>query len=1206
MSIKRTSYLVTRLKLQSLHEAAVSGDLLVEGYALKRLLFEEFTGDEEKELMASLKNVDDVLAKLGQQSKSKEFVKLVIDPILKADAKIPRDASDQKAVADFSRAVQDIGEEAAKVVAALEALQTDIKDVVEKKVPDADPKQTLGEILSANDLQVGDGLEKVYQTPEWFTKAWGAGAKEAEKEAEGFFGKVKGFFKSLFGKGSKSTVKVKIGNVKKGLLSIPLEALKAINVDAAKKQLVSTTKELSGGATDITGTAMAGGDEKGKEGEGEGASEAEVKEVEKASMGFKELIAALSAYDPEGAQEKIETAADEAGIEPEQLKKIVKEPEAVDDMAEEDEDVDPEAIEQAMADAAEEMEEEGVGEEELDDAAAEELDPADEIEAAEDEATPAGALGSMYDDWTGGLSKSSKGALDAKKRGEDLKSGMMAAVDSVEGDLTGAIKQAIAGWRSESEESLVATGQFAPENLDALEDLVPDLAASILKKDNESRFVMTTSYVNRFVHRVLDKMTGNWKLDSSLRRLNELAGIKSSRILFEKTFDDEAKEKIDPVIDAAAEEVAAEFEADAEQAEADLEEPAKQMGGKVDGADLALGLKMADEGDSEDLYTALEDGDADPDKVADVLKSLPKDLKEDDPEDDPGEVESIADKAIAAAEDPEENEEAVKDALITSIEDWEDSLTDRQKKRVNAKGRLGDLKKGVEDVTPPAVDPPVDPQDVAKVGDDWAKQNKIDDPKSPLGNPKNFSPKEMQKLIDLFPEIVDEVQGEEGEGEEGAEELTDAAKELLDKYEEFEEENPEAAEEALEEPAKELGVEPSKLVDLLGDPEELEAAAEEEKIEPDELAGALETATEEVAEAGDEDGAAPSEEEMEEVEGAAEELSTAFEEASEEDEEGALEALEEPAEVAGIDPEKLAAALDDPDELERMLEDGEIDVDEFLAALEAAEGEVTELEGGVSEEDAEEIESAAGELAAAFEEASEEDEEGAIEALEEPAKELGLSPEEFSEIIDDPDGIQDAIKDEEDIDIDAFLARLEDAQDEVSELEGGEGEADPEAAKAADPSDEIEAAEGSDAPVKGAIETALDNWKDSLQDEAEEAIDKDDAYGSLKDAIFGAIDDSGSDLEQAVRDEIASWRSEHEETLVKGKKFAKKNFQSLEDLAPGMASAILKKSNEAFGVMTQGTVRKAVHGYLNKKFYGPHDLLQEHFVRRMNKLAGLL
>ena len=1186
MSIERTSYLLTRLKLQSLHEAAIKGDLLIEGYSLKRLLFEEFSGDEEKELMASLKQVDTILQKLGQQSKSKEFQKLVIQPILKADAKIPRDASDQKAVADFSRAVQDIAEEAAKVISVLGAMKEDITKLIEKEAPDADPKKTIGEILEENDLDAAKGLEAAYQTPDWFTKAWGAGAKSAEKEAEGMFGKIKGFFKSLF-KG-KSTVKIKPSNIQKGLMSITIEALEGLNIDAAQKQLIGATKEASAGTTDITGTAMAGG---GEGGEGGGATEEEVKEVEKASMGFKELIAALAEYDPEAAQKKIKTAADSAGVKPDDLKKIVQEPEAVDDMAEENEDLDPEAIEQAMADAAEEMEEEGVGEE-VDE---EESDPSDEIEAAADGASPAAALGTMYDDWTGSLSKSSMGALDAKNRGADLKSGMVGAVGTIEGDLESAIQQAVADWRSENEEKLVDSGKFAADNFEALEDLVPDLAVALLKRGDESRFVLTVPYVNRFVHRSLDKIAGEWNLNSSLSRLNELAGFAPTSLL-EQSFDDEAKEKIEPVLDAAAAEVAAEFEADAEQAEADLEEPAKQMGGKVDGADLALGLKMADEGDSEDLYTALEDGEADPDKVVDVLKDLPKDLKEDDPEDNPGDVESIVDKAVSGAEDPEENEEAVKDALVTAIEDWEDSLTDRQKKRVNAKGRLGDLKQGVEDATPPAVEDPVDPQDVAKVGDDWAKKNKIDDPKSPLGNPKNFSPKEMQKLIDLFPEIVDEVQGEEGEEGEGAEELADAAKELLDKYEEFEEENPEAAEEALAEPAEELGVDAAKLVDLLDNPEDLEAAAEEEEVKPEDLAAALETATDEVAEGGDEEGG------DEEISDAAQALLDQYEELAADDPEKAFDALEGASEELDIDPPKLADLLDDPEGLADAAKEAGADTDEVVAAFETAEEEVAEAQEE-GDEGSEELESALADLKAAYDELAAEDEELAQEFLEEIADELGVSPEEMAEMLSDPEAVQDEIEEDE-IDVDAFIDSLGAAEEEISEAEPGEGgdeEADPEAA---DPSDEIEAEMQSDAPVKGAIATALDNWIDSLEDEAKEEIDP--VFPSLRDAVFGAIDKSGDGLQQAVKDEIAAWRGEHEETLVKGKKFAKKNFQSLEDLAPEMAAAILKKSDEAVGVMTRSTVRKAVHGYLDRKFFGQHDLLNERFVRRMNKLAGLL
>ena len=1192
MSIERTSYLLKRLQLQAMHEAAIRGDLLIEGYDLKRLLFEEFSDKESAELSKTLANIDKIITNIGQQTKSKDFVKNVIQPILKVPAKVPKDASDQKAVSAFTRQVQDIAEETAKVLRVLGALQETFKDTEMD-----DPKATLRDAAKKalgeeDDKKVSQEFQKVvdaeYQTPEWFTKAWGAGARQAEDEAEGMFGKIKGFFKSLF-KG-KSSVKLKPNQVMNGLEGLTLTGLKAVKVDALQKQLIGLTKEASAGATDVTGSSMAGA-EGGKEGEGEGASEKEVEAVEKVSVDFKDLIAMLAKQDADAAQEKIAAAADDAGIEPDQLKKIVQEPEAVDDMAEKDEDVDPEAIEQAMADAAKEMEEEGVAEEELDDAAAEELDPADEIEAAEDENTPGAALGSMYDDWTGGLSKSSAGALDAKNRGDDLRSGMVGAVGGIEGDLESALKQAVADWRSENEEALVDSGKFAPENFDALEDLVPDLATAMLKKGNENRFVMTVPYVNRFVSRALDKIAGEWNLNPALARLNELAGFSPTSLL-EQAFDDEAKEKIDPVLDAAAAEVAAEFDADEEQLEKDLEGPAKEMGGKVDGADLALGLKMADEGDSEDLYTALEDGEADPDKVADVLKDLPKDLKEDDPEDDPGEVEGIVDAAVSGADDPEENEEAVQDAIIQAIDDWEGTLSDRQKKRINAKGRLGDLKKGVEDATPPAVDPPVDPQDLAKVGDDWAKDNDLDDPKSPLGNPKNFSPKAMQKLLDLFPEIVDEVQGEEGEG---AEELADAAKELLDKYEEFEEENPEAAEEALAEPAEELGVDAAKLVDLLDNPEDLEDAAKEEEVKPEDLAAALETATEEVAEGGDEEGG------DEEMSDAAQALLDQYEELAADDEEKALDALEGPAEELDIDPPKLADLLDDPEGLADAAEEAGAETDEIVSALETAEEEVAEAQEE-GDEGSEELESALADLKAAYDELAAEDEELAQEFLEEIAEDLGVSVEEMAEMLSDPEAVQEELE-EDDIDVDAFIDSLGSAEEEISEAEPGEGEgeADPEAS---DPTDEIEAEKGSDAPVKGAIGTALDNWVDSLEDDAKGEIES--VFPSLKDAVFGAVDKSGDDLEQAVKDEIAAWRSEHEETLVRGKKFAKKNFQSLEDLAPGMAAAILKKSDEAVGVMTTATVRKAVHGYLNRKFFGQHDLINENFVRRMNKLAGLL
>ena len=122
MSIKRTSYLVNRLKTQSLHEAAIDGKVLIEGYNLKRLLFEEFSSKESGELNKTLAEIDKVITLIGTQSKSKGFVKNIIQQILKVPAKVPEDPSDQKEVSQFSRQVQDISEEAAKILSIVRAM----------------------------------------------------------------------------------------------------------------------------------------------------------------------------------------------------------------------------------------------------------------------------------------------------------------------------------------------------------------------------------------------------------------------------------------------------------------------------------------------------------------------------------------------------------------------------------------------------------------------------------------------------------------------------------------------------------------------------------------------------------------------------------------------------------------------------------------------------------------------------------------------------------------------------------------------------------------------------------------------------------------------------------------------------------------------------------------------------------------------------
>ena len=141
-----------------------------------------------------------------------------------------------------------------------------------------------------------------------------------------------------------------------------------------------------------------------------------------------------------------------------------------------------------------------------------------------------------------------------------------------------------------------------------------------------------------------------------------------------------------------------------------------------------------------------------------------------DETDDPNEVEEIADDVEQEVkEDPDLD---AGDAVKMAIDSWEDQLSDRQKKRINAKpkggkeGRLDQLKRMVGEVTPPEVEAPTDVQKVAIAGDDWAEEHKIRDPKSPLGNPKNFSPKQMNKLVDVLPKVVQNVEEDQEESDE--------------------------------------------------------------------------------------------------------------------------------------------------------------------------------------------------------------------------------------------------------------------------------------------------------------------------------------------------------------------------------------------------------------------------------------------------------
>ena len=331
--------------------------------------------------------------------------------------------------------------------------------------------------------------------------------------------------------------------------------------------------------------------------------------------------------------------------------------------------------------------------------------------------------------------------------------------------------------KEEAEAAAAETGEALQQALDdddeakgeQAEEIIDDAAAELDISGDDLKGVIEDPGSN-LEQLVKDQELEIEKLQAKIEELdNEINGMMSREIKDEPgNLSDDEKDELAQEL----EDITPDFEdlegEDKDEALEVIEEPAKELG--VSPEELGDALKDIDALD--DLVTDKELTFSD---VKDQLVAADDALEGggEGEEDDPAAVEKLAQAAADAAADPEDSEEAVEDAINKAIDDWEAQLSDRQQKRINAQGRLDQLKQAVADATPPQVDPPADPEEVAKAGQDWASQNKIDDPKSPLGNPKNFSPKQMQKLIDLFPQIVQDVQGEEGEeGDEKGEKNT--------------------------------------------------------------------------------------------------------------------------------------------------------------------------------------------------------------------------------------------------------------------------------------------------------------------------------------------------------------------------------------------------------------------------------------------------
>lgn len=166
---------------------------------------------------------------------------------------------------------------------------------------------------------------------------------------------------------------------------------------------------------------------------------------------------------------------------------------------------------------------------------------------------------------------------------------------------------------------------------------------------------------------------------------------------------------------------------------------------------------------------------------------------------------------------------------------------------------------------------------------------------------------------------------------------------------------------------------------------------------------------------------------------------------------------------------------------------------------------------------------------------------------------------------------------------------------EIEEPKEGEG-----------PAGEKEAAEeqaNADAELKSAVKDeagdnqspaaaamgAVDSWVAGLSPTSQKSLQAKNRVDGLKQAIGGSLDRVGKVVEKEVGKAIAGWRKEHEETLMKSKRFAKKNFDMLQQLIPQLAASMVKKANEASVPLSRATVHKSVYAFLDRKFFTDYD-----------------
>lgn len=140
-------------------------------------------------------------------------------------------------------------------------------------------------------------------------------------------------------------------------------------------------------------------------------------------------------------------------------------------------------------------------------------------------------------------------------------------------------------------------------------------------------------------------------------------------------------------------------------------------------------------------------------------------------------------------------------------------------------------------------------------------------------------------------------------------------------------------------------------------------------------------------------------------------------------------------------------------------------------------------------------------------------------------------------------------------------------------------------------------------PPAVALSKMIDAWADGLSPSAQKPVRAKNRLGDLKDIVGVALDDSAKAVEGEVAAAVQAWRDDHEEILIRSKRFAKKNFDELQNLIPRIAGIMLKKKNESGQRMTPKMIKDSVYIFLDARF-GRAGVLAE--SPRWQTLAGIL